>query len=629
MDRKPTRVLLIEDSPMETHLIQDLMGKSLAERFEVEHAERLVTALQRLHERTFDVLLLDLVLPDSQGLDTFARVHAQVPDVPVVVLSGIDDEGLAAKAVGQGAQDYLVKGDVDGRTLARSIRYAIERARAEEQIRYQASLVRSISDAVVSVDMGFNIVSWNQAAEFMYGWSAEEAVGKPREEILHTEYLYQTNGEVLQHLLRAGFWRGEVVQARKDGTAINILASISLIEDSAGRPAGVVAVYRDITERVWAEQAIQQSEEKYRSLFDGSNDSIILHDIRGRIIDVNQKALNQFGYTRAEILSLTVPDLHPPGSLQASGQALETISRDGFVRFEIDFRNKNGEVFPTEVSSSLLEIAREPVIQSIVRDITERVRAEAALKEYSARLEETVQQRTQELRDAQEQLVRRERLAVLGQLAGGLGHELRGPLGAITAAAYYLGLALEPSDPEAKEALEILEREVATAESIISSLLDFARVKPPARQEVEIAAVVQKALARTIVPDDVEIVTQLDGSVPIILADPDQLKQVFGNLIRNALQAMPDGGKLTIACENSNPDWVVVHCTDTGTGIPEENLLKVFEPLFTTKAKGIGLGLALVKTLIEAHGGTLAVESELGQGTTFSVGLPSDRGDEK
>jgi signal transduction histidine kinase len=283
---------------------------------------------------------------------------------------------------------------------------------------------------------------------------------------------------------------------------------------------------------------------------------------------------------------------------------------------------KSGEIRVGLASAETLNIGGEPCRITVIADITERKRAEEALKEYSERLEEMVEERTQELRDAQEQLIRKEKLAVLGQLAGGVGHELRNPLGAISNAVYFLNMVLEEPDPDVQETLEILQKEVKTSEMIISSLLDFARAKLPTRRKVDVNDVVQEALSRVTVPENVKVVNQLDGRLPIILADSDQLGQVFGNIILNAVQAMPDGGQLVMQSEVPSPEWVAVSFTDTGVGIPEENLGKLFEPLFTTKAKGIGLGMAVTKTLVEGHGGKIEVESEVGVGTTFTVRLP-------
>ena len=239
----------------------------------------------------------------------------------------------------------------------------------------------------------------------------------------------------------------------------------------------------------------------------------------------------------------------------------------------------------------------------------------------SARLQAERQEK--ERKEMQQRLLRSEKLAVLGQLAGGVGHELRNPLGAIKNAAYFLNMALEKPEPEVKETLEILEQEVASSERIISSLLGFARPKPPTLRKVDINSIIQEALSRASVPENVEAVSQLDKTVPTILADPDQLGQVFGNIILNAVQAMPEGGKLTIKSEVPAPEWVNISFTDTGIGIPKENLTKLFEPLFTTKAKGIGLGLAVTKTLVEGLGGTIEAQSEVGKGhgqTDFAAG---------
>ena len=267
--------------------------------------------------------------------------------------------------------------------------------------------------------------------------------------------------------------------------------------------------------------------------------------------------------------------------------------------------------------------------EQLEKELTERKRVEKELEKHREHLEKLVEERTKELRESQEKLVRQEKLAVLGQLAGGVGHELRNPLGAIKNAAYFLNMALEQPEPEVKETLDILEKEVATSERIISSLLGFARPKPPIRRKVDINEVIQGALYHITVPENIKVVTQLDKSLPAILADPDQLGQAFSNIIVNGIQAMPEGGQLAVKSETSNQEWVAISFADAGAGIPKENLQKLFEPLFTTKAKGIGLGLAVTKTLIEGHGGTIKAQSEVGKGSTFTIRLPLSEGKEK
>jgi signal transduction histidine kinase len=289
---------------------------------------------------------------------------------------------------------------------------------------------------------------------------------------------------------------------------------------------------------------------------------------------------------------------------------VKVSSRDEVGRLASAFNQMVSDLKESREKIEQYTLELESKNKQLQRDITRRKQAE------------------EELREAQEQLVRREKLAVLGQLAGGVSHELRNPLGAIKNAAYFLNIVMSEGEPEpeVKETLEILEKEVATSERIIGSLLDFARPKPLVRRKVEINDVVREALSRTTVPDAqcVEVVSQLDETLPVVLADPGQLAQVFGNLILNGIQAMPEGGRLAIKSEVESPEWLVVSFTDTGVGIAEEKLGRLFEPLFTTKAKGIGLGLALAKALVEEHGGTIEVQSTVGKGSTFTVRLPVD-----
>ena len=274
----------------------------------------------------------------------------------------------------------------------------------------------------------------------------------------------------------------------------------------------------------------------------------------------------------------------------------------------------------------------------VVRDITERKLAEEALKEYSERLEEMVDERTRELRETQEQLIRAERLAAIGQLGASVGHELRNPLGIIKNSAYYLNMKLGNADEKVKKHLKIIENEISKSNKIISDLLSFARDTKLALQKTQINAIVQDALSRTPVPDTVAVITDLGEDLPPLMTDPSQIEQVFINMISNAVQAMTssslraepqaegstdthDGGRLEISTR-AEDGFVVTEFKDNGSGISEEHLRNLFEPLFTTKTKGIGLGLAVSKRIIEAHEGSIEVESEVGKGTTFRIRLP-------
>lgn len=382
MTNEGIRALLIEDNPGDVRLIRELFGEIGGASIDLECADRLSVGLERLLDGGIDVVLLDLGLPDTQGLDTFIKAKAQAPGVPIVVLTGLKDDGVAAQAVREGAQDYLVKGQVSGELLARAMRYAIERKRGEQ-----------------------------------------------------------------------------------------------------------------------------------------------------------------------------------------------------------------------------------------------------ALREYSNRLEQMVAERTRDLLDAQEELVRREKLALLGELAASLAHELRHPLGVISNAVYYLQNVIPAASEPVEEYLGIISSEVGGAEIIISNLLEYGLPSPPDRGEATVLELMSDVLERQPAPEEIEVVLSIPSDLPPIYVDSRQMRRALSHLVTNAYQAMPEGGKLTIKTSEvsgapARSNEVAISITDTGVGLSQENVEKLFQPLFTTKARGMGLGLPVCKRLVEANGGRMEVQSKEGKGSTFTVVLP-------
>jgi len=263
------------------------------------------------------------------------------------------------------------------------------------------------------------------------------------------------------------------------------------------------------------------------------------------------------------------------------------------------------------------------------REAAERKRWEEELQATEEELHvanEELKAANEELKEAQEQLIRSERLAAIGQLAGGVGHELRNPLGAIKNAVYYIKgkvakSELAQKEPRLIEFLEIVDEEINSSNKIINDLLGFSRVVKPVVSPTQIKQVIDDALSRVPIPENIELTKRLDTDLNEIEVDPDQIQKVLLNIIMNAVQAMPEGGKLTVSTKEEGK-FLEVEITDTGGGIPEETLDKIFEPLFTTRAKGIGLGLAVSKSIVDRHGGHIEVKSEVGEGTTFNVKLP-------
>ena len=240
---------------------------------------------------------------------------------------------------------------------------------------------------------------------------------------------------------------------------------------------------------------------------------------------------------------------------------------------------------------------------------------------YSKLLEERVVERTHELRHAQEELFHKEKLALLGELAGGVSHEIRSPLATISNAIYFLKLVQQDADEKIQEYLDIISFEVDEIAGILSDTLDINRVKHPQKQHVDTPELLSWLIERKPPPGNITVVQDVPDDIPPLWVDPRQIRQVLLNLTRNAYQAMPDGGTITIKATFED-HMIEISITDTGCGIPPENIVKIFQPLFTTKTRGVGLGLSISKNLVEANEGKITVESEEGLGSTFKIKFP-------
>ncbi len=280
-------------------------------------------------------------------------------------------------------------------------------------------------------------------------------------------------------------------------------------------------------------------------------------------------------------------------------------------------------------ASTTLKKARDHT--RLLEEVTKRELAEERIQEYADHLEKMVVERTYDLEQAQKQLIRHERLAVMDDLAEGIGHELRNPLGVINNAAYYLNMVLPVSDEKVKECMELIQTNIQKATQIVNKLLSFTRIKSVERIPVQVSILVPTVVAQNPVPENVTVNVENCTDLPSVYIGYSQIEQVLGNLLLNAYQAMPDGGQVTVYCklsEDSETPMVAVSVQDTGTGISPANQNKIFEPLFTTKQKGIGLGLAIAKRLVEANEGHIDFYSEgiAGKGSKFTILLPLESG---
>ena len=360
--------------------------------------------------------------------------------------------------------------------------------------------------------------------------------------------------------------------------------------------------YADQLERKVEERTgdLRKSQEKLKSTFDASPDAITVTDLNGKIIECNQTALRINGcLTREDLIGKSAFDFIAKKDRERAMENLKKTLEHGSVKsIEYTCLTKDGTEFPAELSASVMRdtLGHPVAFVGILKNITERKRME-------------------------HQLLKSERLAAIGELATMVGHDLRNPLTGIVGAAYFLKMKLGPQmDKKTFEMLELIEKDIEYSNKIVNDLLDFSRDIRLIRAKTNIKSIVKEAL-KIQIPRKVKVVDLTKKT--LVSVDACQMKRVFLNIIKNAVEAMPKGGKLEIKSEKTG-NWLEVTFEDNGEGISKENMSQLGSPLFTTKAKGVGMGLAICKRLIEAHGGSLRIDSKLKLGTCVTVRLPTD-----
>ncbi len=365
-------------------------------------------------------------------------------------------------------------------------------------------------------------------------------------------------------------------------------------------------------------------------VFDRVAHPIFVKDREFRFALVNRAFCEMVGPSRERILGKTDYDFFPRAEADFFRQKdLEVFSSEKEVVIDAEpITDASGQRRVLATTKAPLRNAAGEVthLVGIIHDITELKAYEAALRTSNEELERRVHERTRALRQAQAELVRKERLAVLGQLAGSLAHQIRNPLGSITNAVSLLKHAVDdrasPAAPGADvtRVLEVIQEEIWEANRIITDLLDYARVRPPHARAVDVRLVLRQAIAAEAVPDGVTVELDLPEAQSVSI-DPDQVRDAVRNLVRNAVEAMPEGGTLIVGAHRGI-DAVVVTVRDTGPGVSPEVQDHLFEPLVTTKPLGLGLGLPTVRAMIENQGGTVTYLGAVGKGATFELRLP-------
>lgn len=404
MSIRPIHILLVEDHAGDARLLRELLAEAGAERFALIHVDRLDTGIRHLHHTAVDIILLDLSLPDSQGPETLVKMHAAAKGVPIVLMTGLEDEELGLRLVQAGAQDYLVKGHVSAPLLTRALNYAVERARLERELREKTRLLQSVlhsmADGVVMADETGTFQVWNPAADRIMSAGPTKVGNGQWSEHYGFFLLDKVTPYPAEDLPLARAIRGESVTnvivfhrspAHPDGAWLNVNAQT--LRDETGQLKGGVAVFRDITGAKRTDDALRESQERYRLLVTKANDIIYRTDAMGRFTFVNPVAMRIMQYSEDELLGRRFIDVIHPDYQKAAERfyGRQFIRRQPSTYYEFLARTKGGnEIWIGQNVQILLEHDQVVGFQAVARDITERRRVQAALSASEERFRSLV-----------------------------------------------------------------------------------------------------------------------------------------------------------------------------------------------------------------------------------------------
>jgi PAS domain S-box-containing protein len=518
----------------------------------------------------------------------------------------------------------------DGKvTLVSSvIRDISERKKLEEEVRASEEKFRAIStsanDAILLIDDTDSILYWNPAAERIFGYTEKEATGNQLGNLIIPPRGQERHTLIMKELAHSEFSEKhfEFTAQRRSGSSL--LMDLSLTKLKYRDTNCMLAVVRDISERKRLENALKQERDMLEDVATSIDAGLGIISRDFRVLYANRllrqingdDVENKFCYNVFAKSDKVCPDC-----------GITKIFQKGVASDRHDYLSKgpNGKETWIELIATPVKDKEGNVTAALelAVDVTEKKLMQSSLARYSEKLEELVEKRTRQLAETQAKLVKSERLAAIGELAGMVGHDLRNPLTSIKGATYFLrakyGSSLEGIG---QEMLQNIDNSIEYSNKIINDLLDYSREIKLELSEATPSGLFKTALALLQVQEKIKVV-DATVDVPRIRADTGKMTRVFINLIKNAFEAMPQGGTLTVTSCEENENWAITF-EDTGVGMSEDTLKHLWTPLFTTKAKGMGFGLSICKRIVEAHGGRIVVASAVNKGTTFKLTLPKN-----
>jgi two-component system, cell cycle sensor histidine kinase and response regulator CckA len=624
----PIRVLLVEDSATDAKLVLHALqqGGAAVHSARVQDESAMRAALEA---GTWDVIVSDWSMPKFSGLQALALIKDMGVDVPFILVSGTIGEESAVEAMRAGAKDYVLKDKLArlAPAVERELREAKERAarrQAEKALRMQALRFRAIiehsQDGIVLTSREGKTLYMSPAARRIVNAPAGDDVNafafihpddRARVADFRAKLMAQPNASAAIEL-RALLPDGSIRWLETFGT--NLLDEQTI--------QAIVGNFRDVTERKLALDALRASEARFARLSESGIIGIAFADIHGHVHDANDAYLQMLGYSRKDVVSGIAgwTDITPPEWREVDARAMEQLKTQGVApAWEKEMLRTDGSRVPVLVGVAMLDHSN---CIAFVADLTARKQAEAAL------------------RRTEEQLRQSQKMQAIGVLAGGVAHDFNNVLSVILGFSEIVLQDLRETDPMRADVHEIRQAGQRAA-ALTRQLLAFSRQQVIDPKVLDLNGIIKNMdkMLRRIIREDVELTTIPFVGLGRCKSDAGQIEQIVMNLVVNARDAMPDGGRLTIETGNVELDeeyarthlgvtpgqYVMLAVSDTGTGMDKATQTRIFEPFFTTKekGKGTGLGLSTVFGIVEQSGGSVWVYSELGTGTTFKVYLPA------
>ncbi len=649
---------MIEDNPSDKELMSIYLRDVYAGQSILFTADTLTKGLALIETNPIDVIILDLSLPDSWGLETFKKLHAEVPRVPIIVLTGLEDETIGIDAVKMGAQDFLIKGKVKGKGFQRSISYSIERHKLLQALEEKTNIVQEEKQKLALAHKIARIGSWE--------WDLISENVTWSDELFDLHDMEHSNkpfsfDELLSHIHpddRKGIW--EVITRskenpkaisfyyriiRNDGSIRTFYSLGEVIVNDDGKPVKVVGTRQDVTERMQEEEM-----QKLATAATKSFNSVIIAKKDGLIEWVNEGFAKLTGYTLDEVKNTNGELLRrceSTGISQDTEHYNKVIKRKTPVTYESKNYSKDGRVYwtITTLTPVLDKDGKVSRIIAIDTDITQRKQMEEDLRRANNIADDLLDKTNKVIGDlklAKKEL--EESVQVKEQFLANMSHEIRTPMNAIMGFTQQLQKTTSPA--EQKQYIDIIKTSGANLLVIINDILDFSKLRSGKIDFEKIDFSLHETISSLIAllqpkarEKNLAILTDIDKQISDNLTgDPTRLNQILTNLLSNAIKFTNEGEikiRVDIVSEDAQNVELKFSVIDRGIGIPEEKLASIFEAFTqassatTRKFGGTGLGLAIVKQLVEHQGGEITVNSKLGKGSVFSFTLPFKKGEGK